>query len=145
MMAAYNLVVTNQSGVHTCEKKIARSVLDLMFASPEVTKNILKGGWSLQRMNRNKFLQRISAANLEGSATAEVAEEILMRKEAATEASITCTSLMRLMPNVGGLRSARRQLLATVVESIQLYGAPTWAYCIPAYLVDKQWAQCSAR
>ena len=40
MMAAYNLVVTNQPGVHTYEKGIARSVLDLMFASPEVTKNI---------------------------------------------------------------------------------------------------------
>ena len=38
MMAAYNLVVTNQPGVHTYEKAIARSVLDLMFASPEVTK-----------------------------------------------------------------------------------------------------------
>ena len=25
----------------------------------------------------------------------------------------------------------------TVVVSIQLYGAPTWADCIPAYLVDK--------
>ena len=93
MMAAYNLVVTNQPGVHTYEKEIARSVLDLMFASPEVTKNIsfwkvldaeslsdhryisrkflgkqnqrgkykTKGRWSLQRMNRNKFLQRISA------------------------------------------------------------------------------------
>ena len=32
---------------------------------------------------------------------------------------------------------ARRQLLTTVVESIQLYGASTWADCIPAYLVDK--------
>ena len=40
MMAAYNLVVTNQPSVHTYEKGIARSVLDLMFASPEVTKNI---------------------------------------------------------------------------------------------------------
>ena len=111
MMAAYNLVVTNQPSVHTYEKRIARSVLDLSFASPEVTKNIsswevldaeslsdhryiwtkllgkqnqrgkykTKGVWSLQRMNRNKFLQRISAANLEGSATAEEAAEMLMR------------------------------------------------------------------
>ena len=58
-------------------------------------------------------------------------------KQAATKASITCTSLMRLMPNVGRPWPARRQLLATVVESIQLYGAPTWGDCIPAYLVDK--------
>ena len=40
IMAAYNLVVTNQPGVYIYEKGIARSVLDLMFASPEVTKNI---------------------------------------------------------------------------------------------------------
>ena len=85
--------------------------MDLIFASPEVTKNIsswevldmeslsdhryiftkllgkqnqwrkykTKGGWSLQRMNRDKFLQRISAANLESSATAEEAAEALMR------------------------------------------------------------------
>ena len=55
-------------------------------------------------------------------------------KQAATKSSITCTSLMRLMPNIGGPWPVRRQLLATVVESIQLYGAPTWADC--AYLVD---------
>ena len=111
MMAAYNIVVTNQPGVHTYEKGIARSILDLMLASPEVTKNIsswevldveplsdhryistkllgkqnqrgkykTKGGCSLRRMNRNTFLQRISAANLEDSATAEEAAEILMR------------------------------------------------------------------
>ena len=103
--------MTNQPGVHTYEKGIARSILDLMFASPEVTKNIsswevldaeslsdhryistkllgkqnqrgkyrTNGGWSLQRMNRNKFLQRISAANLEASVTAEEAAETLMR------------------------------------------------------------------
>ena len=41
------------------------------------------------------------------------------------------------MPNVGGPWPARRQLLTTVVESIQLYSAPIWADCIPAYLVDK--------
>ena len=122
MMAAYNLVVTNQLSVHTYEKGISTSVLDLMFASPEVTKNIsswevldaeslsdyryistkllgkqnqrgkykTKGGWSLQRMNRNKFLQRISAANLEGSATAEEAAQILMRTIAdACDASMS--------------------------------------------------------
>ena len=38
-----------------------------------------KGRWSLQRMNRDKFLQRISAANLEVFAIAEEAAEALMR------------------------------------------------------------------
>ena len=59
-------------------------------------------------------------------------------KQATTKASIMCTSLMRLMPNAAGPWPARRQLLAIVVESIQLHGAPTWADCIPAYLVDKR-------
>ena len=40
MMAAYNLVVANQPGVHTYEKIITRSVLDLIFSSPKITKNI---------------------------------------------------------------------------------------------------------
>ena len=40
MMAAYNLVVANQSAVHTYEMAIVRSVLDLLFVSPEVIKNI---------------------------------------------------------------------------------------------------------
>ena len=40
MMATYNLVVANQPGVHTYKKGSARSVLDLLFASPEVIKNI---------------------------------------------------------------------------------------------------------
>ena len=102
MMATYNLVVANQPGVHTYEKGVARSVLNLMFAPPKVTKNISSRevldaeslsnhryistkllrkqnqpekyktkGCSLQSMNRNTFLQRISAANLESSTTAE--------------------------------------------------------------------------
>ena len=40
LMGAYNLVVANKPGVHTYEKEIARLVLRLIFASPEVTKNI---------------------------------------------------------------------------------------------------------
>ena len=58
-------------------------------------------------------------------------------KQAGTRASVACTSLMRLMPKVGGPWPARRHLLATLVESIQLYGAPIWADCTPAYIVDK--------
>ena len=38
MVAAYNLVVTNRPNVPTFEKGIATSALNLMFASPEVTK-----------------------------------------------------------------------------------------------------------
>ena len=40
IMAAYNLLVAHQPGVHIYEKGIARSVLNLIFASPKVTTNI---------------------------------------------------------------------------------------------------------
>ena len=58
-------------------------------------------------------------------------------KEAATKASIACTSLSRLMPNIGGPWPERRKLLSTVVESIQLYAAPTWAVRALSTDVDK--------
>ena len=51
----------------------------------------MKGGWSLQKMNRDKFLQRIRAANLEGSDTAEEAAEALVKAIAnACDASMPC-------------------------------------------------------
>ena len=58
-------------------------------------------------------------------------------KQATTKASIACTSLMRLMHNVREPWSARRQLLAPMIKSIQLYRVPTCSDCIPTYLVDK--------
>ena len=59
------------------------------------------------------------------------------REASRNEDVIACTSLMRLVHNVGGPWPARRQLLASVVELMQMYGAPTWADYIPAYLVNK--------
>lgn len=35
-------------------------------------------------------------------------------------------SLTRLMPNIGGPRSAKRQVLCSVISSTVLYGAPIW-------------------
>ena len=58
-------------------------------------------------------------------------------KEAATKASIACTSLSRLIPNIGGPWPERRKLLSTVVESIHLYAAPTWAVRALSTDVDK--------
>lgn len=37
------------------------------------------------------------------------------------------TSLSRLMPNIGGPKEPRRRLLASVVHSVLLYGAPIWS------------------
>ena len=41
MRTDYILVVAKQPGMHTFEKRITRSILDLIFASPEVTKKPL--------------------------------------------------------------------------------------------------------
>lgn len=38
--------------------------------------------------------------------------------------------LARLMPNVGGPRETRRRLLTLVVNSVLLYGAPSWAHTL---------------
>ncbi|CAB0039965.1 unnamed protein product [Trichogramma brassicae] len=35
-------------------------------------------------------------------------------------------ALAKIMPNTGGPRSSRRELYAHVIDSILLYGAPTW-------------------
>jgi Reverse transcriptase (RNA-dependent DNA polymerase)/Endonuclease-reverse transcriptase len=44
-----------------------------------------------------------------------------------TKASNINVALSRMLPNVGGPRSSRRILLASVVSSVLLYGAPVWA------------------
>jgi len=47
-------------------------------------------------------------------------------KVTADKAQKIMLLLSRIMPNVGGPREARRKLLASVVHSIILYGAPVW-------------------
>lgn len=46
---------------------------------------------------------------------------------ASRKAAAVNGALSRIMPNIGGPRQIRRQLLATVVSSVLLYGAPVWA------------------
>uniref|UniRef100_A0ABD2WYQ0 Reverse transcriptase domain-containing protein n=1 Tax=Trichogramma kaykai TaxID=54128 RepID=A0ABD2WYQ0_9HYME len=43
------------------------------------------------------------------------------------EANRVADALLGLMPNIGGPRSSRRRLYASVVDSILLYGAPAWS------------------
>lgn len=50
---------------------------------------------------------------------------------AADKARRVMTALTRLMPNVGGPREGRRRLLTSVVHSVLLYGAPSWAPTLP--------------
>lgn len=45
---------------------------------------------------------------------------------ACNRAADVTQSLSRLMPNIGGPRQVRRRLLASVANSIMLYGAPIW-------------------
>ncbi|KAL4097640.1 hypothetical protein QTP88_022383 [Uroleucon formosanum] len=53
---------------------------------------------------------------------------------AAVKAKKTITSLSRLMPNIGGPKQRKRQLLMTVAQSQMLYAAPVWA---PALRFEK--------
>lgn len=48
-------------------------------------------------------------------------------KEAAAKADRTTARLSRIMPNIGGATSQKRELLYRVSESILLYGAPVWS------------------
>lgn len=51
-------------------------------------------------------------------------------KKAADKANKALTTLGRIMPNLGGPKELRRKLLASVVNSILLYGAPSWAHIL---------------
>lgn len=46
---------------------------------------------------------------------------------AAAKATTTIASLSRIMPNIGGPRQKKRQLLMSVAQSQMLYAAPIWA------------------
>jgi len=48
-------------------------------------------------------------------------------RAAADKARRIMAALRGLMPNLGGPRESRRRLLTSVVHSVMLYGAPTWA------------------
>ncbi|XP_022161493.1 uncharacterized protein LOC111027430 [Myzus persicae] len=48
-------------------------------------------------------------------------------KKAAARAAEIGKQLARIMPNLGGPREDRRRLLSSVVHSVLLYGAPSWA------------------
>ncbi|XP_022161705.1 uncharacterized protein LOC111027614 [Myzus persicae] len=47
-------------------------------------------------------------------------------KKAAARAAEIGNQLARIMPNMGGPREDRRQLLSSVVHSVLQYGAPSW-------------------
>lgn len=51
-------------------------------------------------------------------------------KKAAAKAAVIGNQLARIMPNVGGPREDRRRLLSSVVHSVLLYGAPSWAHTL---------------
>ncbi|KAE9525570.1 hypothetical protein AGLY_014097, partial [Aphis glycines] len=51
-------------------------------------------------------------------------------KKAAARAAEIGNQLARIIPNVGGPREDRRRLLLSVVHSVLLYGAPSWAHTL---------------
>lgn len=56
---------------------------------------------------------------------------------AAAKATTTIASLSRLMPNIGGPRQNKRQLLMSVAQSQLLYASPIWASAL-AFEVNKK-------
>lgn len=57
-------------------------------------------------------------------------------RKAADKAEKVSAQLARLMPNIGGPREHRRRLLAAVIHSVLLYGAPTWAHTLEVVPVN---------
>lgn len=51
-------------------------------------------------------------------------------EKASQKAEQIGAGLARPMPNIGGPRESRRWLLASVVHSVLLYGAPSWAHTL---------------
>jgi len=51
-------------------------------------------------------------------------------KRAAARTADIGNQLARIMPNMGGPREDRRRLLSSVVHSVLLYGAPSWAHTL---------------
>jgi len=51
-------------------------------------------------------------------------------KKAAARAAEIGNQLARIMPNMGGPLEDRRRLLSSVVHSVLLYGAPSWAHTL---------------
>ena len=47
-------------------------------------------------------------------------------------------ALARLMPNIGGLREAKRRLVASVVNSKLLYAAPVWTSTLKKHAIQKK-------
>ena len=57
----------------------------------------------------------------------------------ASAKSIQCgAALTRLMPNIGGPREAKRRLLAIVVNTKLLYGAPVWTSALNNHAIQKK-------
>ena len=57
----------------------------------------------------------------------------------ATAKAIQCgAALTRLMPNIGGPREAKRRLVASVVNSKLLYGAPIWTSALNNHAILKK-------
>ena len=59
--------------------------------------------------------------------------------EIATAKAIQCgAALTRLMPNIGGLRKAKRRLMASVVNLKLLYAAPIWNSALNNHAILKK-------
>jgi hypothetical protein len=47
-------------------------------------------------------------------------------RRVASRVEVLVNSMARILPNIGGTRHSKRRLMASVVNSVMLYGAPIW-------------------
>ena len=66
-------------------------------------------------------------------------------RRTSTKAGNVGTALQQLMPNVGGSKQGSRALLATVVNSVLLYGSPLWGAHAHNVAVKKNMAPVQRR
>ena len=59
-------------------------------------------------------------------------------KIAAAKAIQCGANLARLMPNIGGLREAKRRVVESVVHSKLLYAAPVWANALQNHAIQRK-------
>jgi hypothetical protein len=79
--------------------------------------NIHLDGHKIEPQKEARYLGIILDQGLTGSAHV---------RHATGKAAKAVAGLSRLMPNLGGPGEGKRRLLATVADSIALYGAPVW-------------------
>ena len=63
-------------------------------------------------------------------------------RHTSSKAATAVTAFSRLVTNMGGLRTCKRRLLMTVVQTVLLYGTEVWEDALNKKVYRKRLAQC---